>query len=127
MVASGLAQGYAMLLITRFALGAAIAASAPIVTSLMGDLFPAQERSRIFGMVLTGELLGTGLGLVISAELGAMVGWRAPLLVLAVPNAVLALLLWRLLPEPARGGQSWLSEQRRSSQPKKPRPKAPPR
>jgi predicted MFS family arabinose efflux permease len=108
MVASGLAQGYAMLLATRFALGAAIAASAPIVTSLMGDLFPAQERSRIFGMVLTGELVGTGLGLVISAELGAIVGWRAPLLVLAVPNAVLALLLWRLLPEPARGGQSWL-------------------
>ena len=74
----------------------------------MGDLFPAQERSRIFGMVLTGELVGTGLGLVISAELGAIVGWRAPLLVLAVPNAVLAVLLWRLLPEPARGGQSWL-------------------
>ncbi len=31
-----------------------------------------------------------------------------PLLVLALPNAALAILLWRLLPEPARGGQSWL-------------------
>ena len=59
-------------------------------------------------MVLTGELVGTGIGLVVSAELGAFVGWRAPLLVLALPNAVLAILLWRLLPEPARGGQSWL-------------------
>jgi len=108
MLASGLAHGYVMLLATRFALGAVTAASGPIVTSLTGDLFPAQDRSRIFGMVLTGELVGTGIGLVVSAELGAFAGWRAPLLVLALPNAVLAVMLWRLLPEPARGGQSWL-------------------
>ncbi len=31
-----------------------------------------------------------------------------PFFVLAVPSVVLAVLLWRLLPEPARGGQSWL-------------------
>jgi predicted MFS family arabinose efflux permease len=108
MFASGLAHGYVMLLVIRIALGAFTAASGPIVASLTGDLFPAQDRSRIFGMVLTGELVGTGIGLVVSAELGAFVGWRAPLLVLALPNAVLAILLWRLLPEPARGGQSWL-------------------
>ncbi len=59
-------------------------------------------------MVLTGELVGSGLGLVISAELGAAAGWRAPFFVLAVPSLVLAVLLHRLLPEPARGGQSWL-------------------
>ena len=108
MVGSGVAQGYVMLLATRFALGIVTAASGPIITSLTGDLFPAEDRSRIFGLVLTGELVGTGVGLVVSAELGALVGWRVPLLVLAVPNAVLAVLLWRLLPEPARGGQSWL-------------------
>jgi predicted MFS family arabinose efflux permease len=108
MIASGLANGYVMLLATRFALGGVTAASGPIITSLTGDLFPAEDRSRIFGLVLTGELVGTGAGLVVSAELGALVGWRVPLLLLAVPNAVLAVLLWRLLPEPARGGQSWL-------------------
>ena len=108
MVASGLAHGYVMLLATRFALGAVTAASGPLVTSLTGDLFPAQDRSRIFGMVLTGELVGSGIGLVVAAELGAFAGWRAPLIVLAAPNALLAVLLWRLLPEPARGGQSWL-------------------
>ncbi len=52
--------------------------------------------------------MGAGVGLVVSAELGALTGWRSPLFVLAVPSAVLAVLLWRLLPEPARGGQSWL-------------------
>jgi len=108
MAASGLADGYVMLLLTRLALGAVIGVSGPVVASLTGDLFPAKERARIYGMVLTGELIGTGLGLVISAELGAAAGWRAPFFVLAIPSIVLAVLLHRLLPEPARGGQSWL-------------------
>ena len=108
MAASGFADGYVMLLLTRLALGAVIGVSGPVVASLTGDLFPAKERARIYGMVLTGELVGSGLGLVISAELGAAAGWRAPFFVLAVPSLVLAVLLHRLLPEPARGGQSWL-------------------
>ena len=108
MAASGFADGYLMLLLTRLALGAVIGVSGPVVASLTGDLFPAKERARIYGMVLTGELVGSGLGLVISAELGAAAGWRAPFFVLAVPSLVLAVLLHRLLPEPARGGQSWL-------------------
>ncbi len=108
MAASGFADGYLMLLLTRLALGAVIGVSGPVVASLTGDLFPAKERARIYGMVLTGELLGSGLGLVISAELGAAAGWRAPFFVLAVPSLVLAFLIHRLLPEPARGGQSWL-------------------
>ena len=62
MAASGLATGYGVLLVTRLALGAVIAASGPAVASLTGDLFPAKERSRIYGMVLTGELLGAGAG-----------------------------------------------------------------
>ncbi len=108
MAASGFADGYMMLLLTRLALGAVIGVSGPVVASLTGDLFPARERARIYGMVLTGELVGSGLGLVISAELGAAAGWRAPFFVLAIPSLVLAVLLHRLLPEPARGGQSWL-------------------
>ena len=67
-----------------------------------------KERSRIYGMVLTGELLGAGAGLILSADIGAAAGWRAPFFVLAVPSIVLAISLHRLLPEPGRGGQSWL-------------------
>ena len=77
MVASGLAPSYTMLLLARVALGVLAAVCGPMVASLSGDLFPAQDRSRIYGMILTGELLGTGVGLVIAAELGAVAGWRA--------------------------------------------------
>ncbi len=108
MAASGLATDYGVLLVTRLALGAVIAAAGPAVASLTGDLFPATERSRIYGMVLTGELLGAGAGLILSADLGAAAGWRAPFFALAAPSVVLAICLRRLLPEPGRGGQSWL-------------------
>jgi MFS family permease len=52
----------------------------------------------------------TELGLLTTAAslVGAVAGWRAPFFVLAVPSLVLAVLLHQLLPEPARGGQSWL-------------------
>lgn len=108
MMATGFSTDYLMLLSTRLVLGMLTAATGPVVASLTGDLFPAQERSRIYGMILTGELLGSGVGLVFSADIGELVGWRAPFFVLAVPSLVLAYALHRLLPEPARGGQSWL-------------------
>ena len=108
MAASGLATDYAVLLVTRLALGGVIAAAGPAVASLTGDLFPATERSRIYGMILTGELLGAGAGLILSADVGAVAGWRAPFFLLALPSIALAVMLRRLLPEPGRGGQSWL-------------------
>src|SRR5579864_6555582 len=54
---SGFCVSFMMLILTRLALGAVTATAGPTVASLTGDLFPAQERSRIYGMILTGELL----------------------------------------------------------------------
>ncbi|HET9059924.1 MAG TPA: MFS transporter [Acidimicrobiales bacterium] len=108
MAATGIAWSYMVMLMTRLALGVVIAAAGPIVASLTGDLFPARERSRMYGFILTGELLGAGAGLVISADLASFAGWRSAFFFLAVPSLALAFALRRLLPEPARGGQSWL-------------------
>lgn len=110
MVVSGLSVSFLMLVLTRLALGVVTAAAGPHVASLLGDLFPARERSRIYGCVLTGELLGAGAGLLIAGNLGAAFGWRLAFFVLAVPALLLAWAVHRLLPEPARGGQSWLRE-----------------
>lgn len=108
MVMTGLALSYLMLLATRLALGVVLGAAGPMVASLTGDYFPALERSRIYGFMLTGELLGAGGGLLVAGDLGAALGWRAAFFVLAVPSLGLAWALARLLPEPARGGQSRL-------------------
>lgn len=107
MVLSGTAASFEELLFFRVFLGAAAAASAPMVASLVGDLFWPGERGRVYGWVLSGQLLGSGFGLLVSGNL-AGVSWRAGLWVLALPSIAVAYALWRMLPEPARGGASRL-------------------
>lgn len=110
MVVSGFATSYLMLMVTRIGLGIVIAVAGPAIASLTGDLFPARDRGRIFGYILFGELLGAGLGYLVAGNLAGVVSWRASFFVLAVPSALLAVALVRLLPEPARGGQSRIDE-----------------
>ncbi|MCX7512313.1 MFS transporter [Frateuria hangzhouensis] len=105
MVASGLAVSYPMLLLSRLALGVVASAASPAVTSLTGDFFRPDERGRIFGYVLAGELLGVAFGFLICGNVAAWLSWRVSFRVLAVLGFALALVLWRYLPEPARGGQ----------------------
>lgn len=100
---------YSMFLGSRILLGAQVAASGPFVVSLSGDLFPAEERSRLLGFVLAGELIGASLGIAIVGALATPLGWRGALAVLALPAFFLAWALGRFFPEPARGGQSLLA------------------
>lgn len=111
----GLAQGvsafavsFLMLLIMRLALGALTATTGPTVASLTGDLFPASERSRIYGFILAGELAGAGFGLLVAGLVASWTNWRVALVVLALPAIPLAWSLKRYLQEPARGGSGTL-------------------
>lgn len=108
MAVSGAAQSYLMLLITRLALGAVIAIAGPVVASLTGDLFPAAERGRIYGFILAGEVIGAGIGFLLSGDVAAVLSWRYSFWVLSALGLVLAFVIRRLLPEPQRGGQSRL-------------------
>jgi MFS family permease len=107
-VASALSPDYVFLLAVRLALGALIAVTGPTLASLTGDLFPARERAEIYGYILTGELVGAGLGLLIAGLVSSTFTWRPALAVLALPSFYLAWEFHRRLPEPARGGQSRL-------------------
>lgn len=105
---SGASTSYAMLLVTRLALGLILAAAGPVVASLAGDLFPAAERGRLYGFVLSGELIGAGFGFLFAGDLAAALSWRYAFWLLALLGGGLALAL-RRMPEPARGGQSRLA------------------
>ncbi|HET9091495.1 MAG TPA: MFS transporter [Acidimicrobiales bacterium] len=105
---SGLAVSYPMLIVTRLALSAVTALAAPAVASLTGDLFPPEERGRIYGLVITGELVGAGFGVLVSGLVAGWFGWRPAIALLALPSVALSWFLWRRLPEPARGGYSWI-------------------
>src|SRR5579875_3164452 len=109
MIVNGLSVSFAMLLLTRLALGAVVATAGPATSSLTGDYFGRAERGRIWGYILTGELLGTGIGFLVSGNLASIASWRAGFIWLAAPGLVLAWTIRRYLPEPARGGQSRLS------------------
>lgn len=112
---SSLSTSFAMLLISRLALGAVIAAAGPAIASLMGDLFPGDERGRLYGFILTGELIGAGIGILVAGGLSDVTSWRVALGVLALPAAVLAWAIRRYLPEPVRGGQAHLASALHSS------------
>jgi MFS family permease len=107
---SGAAQSFAMLLLIRVALGAATAAATPAVASLVGDLFPARERARIWGLILGGELVGAAFGYLIAGEAATLGSgsWRYAFYALALPSFLGAVAVRRWLPEPARGGRSRL-------------------
>jgi MFS family permease len=108
MLFSGFAGSYSTLLLTRVALGAVTATAGPAIASLTGDYFPARERGTVYSYILTGEVAGTAAGYVISSALANAISWRASFVALAIPGFFLARVLWRRIPEPARGGQSRL-------------------
>jgi predicted MFS family arabinose efflux permease len=109
MVACAAARSYAWLLLSRLGLGAVTAVAFPAIASLTGDLFPPGERGKIYGYILSGELIGVGIGYVVSGSLASVASWRWGFACLALPAIALAVALVRLLPEPARGGQSRLA------------------
>jgi MFS family permease len=93
------------MLLARVALGVVTATTGPTVASLTGDYFSTADRARVYGLILTGDLAGSGLGYLVSGDLSSVTTWRAAYWWLAVPSLVLAWVIWRL-PEPARGGYS---------------------
>lgn len=105
MALAGASTSYLWLLISRAALGAVAATAGPTIASLVGDYFPTRERARMYGLILAGEFVGTGLGFAVSGSLGSLLTWRFAFWWLIIPGAALVWFIHRL-PEPARGGQS---------------------
>ena len=109
MAASGLASSFGWLLVSRFFLGTLTAAAWPSIASLTGDFFPPAERARTYGLIISGELVGTAIGFLIASEAASLVNWHWAFYSMAVPSLLLVAVLWKFLPEPKRGGQGWLS------------------
>jgi len=104
-VVSGAATSYLWLLLARVGLGAATAAAGPTLASLTGDYFPASDRGRMYGLILGGDLVGSGFGYLVSGDLSSLTTWRVAFWWLVIPSLAVAWVVWRM-PEPARGGFS---------------------
>jgi MFS family permease len=104
MVASATSGSFLWLLISRLGLGMVTGVAGPSVASLIGDYVASGQRGQAYGSLLSGELVGTGVGLVGAGPVAGLLSWRWSFGLLAPPALVVGWLVWRL-PEPARGRQ----------------------
>jgi predicted MFS family arabinose efflux permease len=104
-VAMGVAAAattFLVLFVARAALGVVTAACGPPVTSVIGDLFPADRRGAVIGWVKSGELVGAAAGFVVSGVLVSFFTWRSVFIAFGALGLLLAFRMSRL-PEPERG------------------------
>ncbi|HEY5820077.1 MAG TPA: MFS transporter [Mesorhizobium sp.] len=101
--AGAAAGGFVSFLLTRIGVGIGEASYAPAATALIGDLFPANKRSRAMGIFMLGLPLGLLLAFfTVGAMVKAFGSWRAPFVIAMIPGLVIALLMFTIR-EPERG------------------------
>jgi len=99
---SGLAQSYVQLFVARLGVGVGEATCAPAGQSLIGDLFPPQQRARAMGVFMLGLPAGVALAYFSAGAIGTAFGWRAAFLFACIPGLLFAWLALQI-PEPVRG------------------------
>lgn len=100
--ASGLAMSYWQLFVLRLGVGVGEATCAPAATSLIGDLYPADKRSKALSIFMLGLPVGIALSYAISGSVAQAYGWRAAFYVAGLPGLVCTLAVLFLY-EPKRG------------------------
>lgn len=99
---AAIATNYSILLYSRVGVGLGEAACAPAATSWLGDLFPAEKRSRVLAVFMLGVPIGGALAYFFGGPLAQAYGWRAAMALAAAP-AILLLPALLTLGEPQRG------------------------
>jgi MFS transporter, Spinster family, sphingosine-1-phosphate transporter len=95
-------NSYSFLVFTRLGVGVGEATAAPTATSWIGDLFPAERRSKPLALFMLGVPVGGALSFFFSGPIAQRLGWRAAMLAAAAPALLLVPLLL-MLHEPVRG------------------------
>jgi hypothetical protein len=93
-------QLYACRAVTGFSLGGAL----PLIYSILGDLYSADERHQVNAIVGMGTGMGIAFGQGIAGFLGPTYGWRLPFLVVGIPAILCALVVYVAIDDPERGG-----------------------
>jgi MFS family permease len=117
--AAGLTRNFGQLFLVRLGVGVGEATCAPASASLIGDLYPPQERAKAMSVFMMGLPAGLALSYLISSQIAAAYGWRQGFFVAGIPGIFCALGAL-LLREPARGSReihSGVGSQRRAGSP----------
>jgi predicted MFS family arabinose efflux permease len=101
--ASGLVSTWGQLLAARIAVGVGEAVGLPANQSLVADFYPPHRRASAMSILLLAPPIGAFIGLAGGGYIAQAWGWRWAFIVTGVPGLLLALLVWLLVAEPARG------------------------
>ncbi len=93
---------YWELLVRHTLVGVGEATFVTIAPTFVADLFPEEQRGRIFGIFYLAIPVGTAAGYLLGGKLGPSFGWRFPFYIAAAPGFALALAML-FIPEPERG------------------------
>ncbi len=101
-VMSGFARNFWQLFVLRLGVGVGEASCAPAATSLIGDLFPANRRSKALSIFMLGLPVGIALSFAVSGTIARSHGWRPAFYVAGIPGLLCALAVL-FIREPQRG------------------------
>ena len=101
--ASGFARNFAHMTVARVAVGIGEASNGPASHSLISDYFPPHRRATALAIFFMGAHVGVLLGFGGGGWIASQFGWRAAFFILGAPGVLVALLVWRTVPEPERG------------------------
>jgi MFS family permease len=100
--AAGLTRNFAQLFVSRLGVGVGEATCAPASASLIGDLYPPQQRSKAMSVFMMGLPIGIALSYLVSSQIAATYGWRQAFFVAGIPGFLCAVAAL-FLREPPRG------------------------
>ena len=97
-----LSGSYALMALWRFVGGVGGGAYMGTVFAAVSDRFPAAERGRALGWIITGQSLSLALGVPLVTFIGGIAGWRGALIVQGVWTLAAAVAVWLAVPRLAR-------------------------
>lgn len=96
-------QTYRQLYFCRAITGFSVGGAVPLIYSVLGDLFAAEDRHVISALVSFGTGAGIAVGQAVAGFFGPIYGWRLPFLVVSIPALFTAALVLFTVPDPERG------------------------
>lgn len=95
---------YAGLYVTRALTGFSVGGALPLLSSVLGDWYKPEERSKVMASVGIGSGLGIAFGQGVAGYIGPIYGWRVPFLIVSIPALFVAILVMTTVQDPVRGG-----------------------
>ena len=103
---------YQQLYICRALTGLSLGGALPLMYSVLGDWFRAEDRHLVAAVVGMGTGVGIALGQGIAGFVGPRMGWRFPFLIVSIPALACAILLAFTVRDPERGGMEKVALER---------------